>query len=375
MPQAPSIRRWFQFGMGTLFVLVTAMALLFAMIVPAWRQRHAVAEIVELGGRVSYEYQSVGAKAPLAPAWLRDWLGKDYFQSVHGVSLFGREFKNPDKVAAALEQIASMPGVKSLAVAGAGLQEAHLARIGQLHALTDLAISGKVTDDLLAQMAITTPLKSLVISGTFTDAGLAHVLPLRQLNRLILDGQISGAGVASLKSLKSLDDLSLYGTIADSDLSQVATLTQLRSLTLGGTVTDAGMEHLLPLSQLENLTCGVTLQVASELQNQTEFDFRDVSPRGVIDYFGTKHGIRYRFDDAVISNAGISVDTMVVTDAAINLSLCDALERILKPKGLGFCIENDQLVITTAENAELAHQGINKLRHALLNLREVRVGW
>lgn len=76
-------RRWFQFRLATLLLLTLVCAVVLALwVVPAERQRSAVAFVEEQGGWVRY-----GDEAAVAPVWLRRWLGKDYFQSVVIVDL------------------------------------------------------------------------------------------------------------------------------------------------------------------------------------------------------------------------------------------------------------------------------------------------
>jgi hypothetical protein len=99
LPAGKHRRRWFQYSLRALLVVVTLCALacswLGVKLQQAWRQRAAVAVVQELGGRVLYDwlYEAKGnmlrkAQPPGSP-WLRRLLGDDLFQSVYYVNLTG----------------------------------------------------------------------------------------------------------------------------------------------------------------------------------------------------------------------------------------------------------------------------------------------
>ena len=77
--------------------------------VDAGIRRDAVAEILDLGGQVSYDYETAGRKEPPGSAWLRKRIGNDYFQTATTVGLVSKEFEDPEKIAAALTQIRAAP--------------------------------------------------------------------------------------------------------------------------------------------------------------------------------------------------------------------------------------------------------------------------
>jgi hypothetical protein len=326
---SPSRRRWYQFSVLSLLVVTTAMALLFAFVVgPAWRQRSAVAAILELGGQVSYDYQQSGASAPAGPAWLRKMIGDDCFQTATSVALLGPAFDESQKIEEALQAAAKLPQIESIAIHAAGLVDGHLEQLSEMRSL-DLGLSGP---------------------------------------------KVTSHGIEHLTQIPRLASLSLAAPIDDAGLSSLAGLAELRRLELFGPVTDAGMVHLDGLEHLEVLLCN-NGRVSNELDNKTEFEFWDVAPKDTIEYFGTKHQIGWGIDDAAIAAAGIPFDTLAITDAAKGITFREALRRILEPAALGFRIDNDRLVITTREEAERAHAGINNLRQKLPKLQEVKVGW
>ena len=86
-------RRWFQFSLRTLFVLVTVLCVWLAMTANrARKQREAVAAIEAMGGTVYYDYQIdstvtfLRRAKPDGQKWLRELIGKEYFVSVYGVN-------------------------------------------------------------------------------------------------------------------------------------------------------------------------------------------------------------------------------------------------------------------------------------------------
>src|SRR5688572_22036394 len=90
-------RRWIRFSLRTLLILLTLACLWLGWQAKRARdQRQAIATIRAAAGTVLYTYQfdangvfaDYGNKLkPLAPAWLRDALGQDFFISIHDVKI------------------------------------------------------------------------------------------------------------------------------------------------------------------------------------------------------------------------------------------------------------------------------------------------
>lgn len=92
-------RRYLSYSLRTLFVLMTAFAVWFGVIVNRAReQREAVKAIEERGGAIIYDWQeSIPISVPFdprglvlddkppGPPWLRRLIGDDYFQKVEYV--------------------------------------------------------------------------------------------------------------------------------------------------------------------------------------------------------------------------------------------------------------------------------------------------
>ena len=86
--------RWYQYSLRSLFVLTILVA-----VAGSWfgvkkqqkeQERAAVKAIEEMGGLVFYDYQVHNRRAePPGPAWLRAWLGDDFFAHPVAVRLNG----------------------------------------------------------------------------------------------------------------------------------------------------------------------------------------------------------------------------------------------------------------------------------------------
>jgi hypothetical protein len=204
-PTAPKPkRRWFQYSLRTLLVVVTLFAIpcswLVVMLRQAERQRKAVAAIRNLGGSTGLgSYSS-------PPEWLRSLVGDDFFQTVNSVDLNLTKVTDSD-----LENLDGLGQLKHVSLFGA---------------------------------------------DKITDAGLGHLERMSQLLKLNLAfTKVGDAGLEHIKGLNQLEDLSLTGTnITDDGLKHLKGLNHLDRLLLSHTkITDAGLEHLKGLSQLKLL--------------------------------------------------------------------------------------------------------------------------
>jgi len=194
-------RRWAQFSLLTLFLVVTVLCVgLRLVVVPAEKQRRAVAAIKALGGRVDYVKPSEEASEAFPRPFLRRWLPQDYFDEVRKVDF---RFDQGNQVT-----------------------DAGLAHLLGLSALQELNLNGSthVTDAGMAHLQGLTRLQMLLLGGTqVTDAGLAHLHEMTELHVLDLFGiQVNDAGLAHLHGLTGLQTLFLSGTqVTDARLAQL----------------------------------------------------------------------------------------------------------------------------------------------------------
>ena len=212
-------RRRLQFSLATLLLLTLVCAVVLALFVaPKARQRRAVAYVESVNGRV--EYVDAGDDAAHAPAWLREWLGPDYFRSVRVVEL--SETRVSD---AGLAQLEGLTALEALHLYETPVSDAGLSQLTGLTALEELSLDGTQV----------------------SDAGLANLKGLRALAALSLsDTQVSDAGLSHLKGLTALAEMSLYDTqVSDAGLTHLKGLTALRWLDLRRTqVSNAGTADL-----------------------------------------------------------------------------------------------------------------------------------
>jgi internalin A len=225
-------RRFLRFSIRGLIVLVLVIGAGLGWIVrEADVQRDAVLAITAAGGSICYDWEwsngeSIPRGKPLAPQWLVELIGVDYFGHVTYVEVFD-------------------------------VPDATLAHVGRLAPQMFFSASPTVTDAGLAHLRGPTNLSGLwLISTRVTDAGLVHLKGLTNLSFLSLDGaHVTDAGLAHLGGLTKLSDLRLIGTrVTDTGLVHLKGLTNLSVLSLDGAqVTGAGLAHLGGLTKLSEL--------------------------------------------------------------------------------------------------------------------------
>jgi len=223
----------------------------------------AIAEIVKLGGKVTFD-----EKSPGKPVIYLDF----------------SESKVTD---AGLAHLKQLPTLKSLNLRGTKITDAGLANLKGLRQLQSLNLTAtevkdaglenlkgllqlqslnlqvtEITDAGLVQLEGLTQLRDLNLYNTrVTNAGLAHLQEMTQLTSLNLwHTHVTDTGLECLKGLLRLHSLNLMHTdVTDKGLANVKRLTQLQMLDLSATrVTDAGLAHLEHLTNLQSLNLGYT---------------------------------------------------------------------------------------------------------------------
>jgi hypothetical protein len=233
-PPAPKPRlRWYQYRLRTLLIVMTLLAVWMAHISHrARQQKMAVEKVHRLGGTVEYDFRvtkniTTGfpshdpqAKPP-GPAWLRNFLGDDYFQTVVVLGLGGNKTVTDDDLAL----LSDMPDLKVL-----NLDETN------------------ITDDGLAYVKKLKKLEFLFLRRTsIGDRGLEQIKDITTLQLLVLsDTKVTDEGTKYLQNLNLKSGLDLANTdVSDKSLQYFSKLKNLRNLSLADTnVTETGAEEL-----------------------------------------------------------------------------------------------------------------------------------
>jgi len=190
-------RRCCQFSLASLLLLVVLVSCVLSWfasrITDARQQRHAVAQVADLGGFVWYDYQcndygvpDFALRAP-EPFWAREILDEDFFHSAVGVSFAGLRF-TADAGSIAYERIT--------------VRDTDLVCLRDLRKLQELDLRGnEITDTGLAHIAHLAGLKRLLLADTeITDAGLEHLERLTSLSYLDLQRtEVTNHGVMQLQ--------------------------------------------------------------------------------------------------------------------------------------------------------------------------------
>ena len=137
-------RRWFQYSLRTLLVLVTVLCVWLAVTANrARKQREAVAAIEAVGGVVYYEYQTKSGQKPPGPKWLRELIGDEYFVSVVLV-----DFNETQVTDAGLMHLKGLTKLELLYLNRTQITDAGLEHLKGLTNLEDLWLNGtQVTDE------------------------------------------------------------------------------------------------------------------------------------------------------------------------------------------------------------------------------------
>lgn len=218
------MRRLVQYRLSTLLVFVAIIGGgLRLVVLPAERQRRAVAAIEGLGGLVWYDFEDFKDRplfvcsfvtdpspAP-APAGWRGWIGKmagvDFVAHVKVV-----DFEECTVADDQLRWLACLRSLEKLNLAATGLPGSGLVHVSGLTCLKSLDLRDNlVSDEDLVHLSRLVNLEYLDLSDTeLSDVGLAYVTALPQLKELRLDGtQVTDAGLAHLTRLTGLSDLTL----------------------------------------------------------------------------------------------------------------------------------------------------------------------
>lgn len=199
-------RRWFQYRLRTLLLLMTLVTVPLAMIGlnlrRAQRQREIVSELfASSSGGIGYDDAT----------WLRRVIGEKYFRTVVWV-----DFNLTDITDEELRPLGQLSTTKTVILAGcASVTDVGVGHLATLSKLEELYLGGtSISDDALNELTTLRNLRKLTLDGTaVTDTGLVHLTDLTQLEELNLNRTaVSDAGLEYLKSITNLRKLRLAGT-------------------------------------------------------------------------------------------------------------------------------------------------------------------
>jgi hypothetical protein len=258
-------RRWAQFSLGTMFVIVTALCVWLGVFVNrANRQRETVVAIGARGGYVVYEFdRPPSVDAPWRERF-RSVVGRDYLENIIEVHLYANQETQNGQEERFHEELQrrhlgyKFMGHIDLAEIGPPVDDHFLKVVAELTKVEVLHLAWNgIGDAALAHLAGLTNLRLLNLQHTnVTDSGLAALAGLTRLEYIWLKGtHVTDAGLVHLRGLTQLEGLDLdYTQITDAGLVELVPLTNLKVLRVTATdVTDAGLVHLKRLPQLREL--------------------------------------------------------------------------------------------------------------------------
>jgi len=301
-----SQRRWFQFSLRTLLLVITAFAVWLGWRVKLAREQEAAVEAIQaLGGSLIYRYQEEdpayrGANNPY-PVWLTEFVGEEYLLSVAGVYLEGDDVGDSALLRIA-DHLQRLPDLRWLELRDTQVTDDGLVHVRNLRTLERLYIRTSEEDDAA-------PIQ-------ITDAGLQHLEDLFRLKSLtIANGPVTGAGLRHLNRLSKLETIDLRRTqVSDEALAQLRSHRQLKELILWHTpVTDAGLVHLRDLTNLESLflwdndVTDTGLENLKELKALRELDLSgtNVTDAGLVHVAGLVELRHLALDSTRVSDAGL----------------------------------------------------------------------
>ncbi len=239
-------KRWTRFtrvSLRTTMILFTALCLTLGLWShAARRQASAVRVIVDLGSSVTYEPR---VEELWAPAWLIEWVGKDYFIGVTGVQLTRRR-----------------DGRRAVPLSAAELDRAVAAMV-ELRRLSSLylADTGISDDDLASLEPIGRKIESLQIqeqmNHNWKGSGLRHLAGFTRLKELSCHAdKLDSQSFQTLCALPRLE--SIYLGVDEIDEAAFGCLAGCRSLKLlgiaGARFRASGVRRLSEAPALKSVT-------------------------------------------------------------------------------------------------------------------------
>lgn len=248
-PVPKSRRRWFQYGLRTLLVVVTlvvaGLVAWRAYIAPYEQQRQTMLLVERLGGGCETKTED-------------KWGGRFYhdgFKSVTRVDL-----TNCDDPARYIDAISRLPKLEILVVGGNNFTDDHLRRLHRISSLQGLVLDcTNVTDTAIAELERALPKLDIFQSYRRAWQNFKY-----QPIKSVRFGEIADTYKGAHKDLRQRVDYSGYFMVIaafnstradDADLRELARIWTLEELVLDNTeITDAGLAHLPQLKGLAKLS-------------------------------------------------------------------------------------------------------------------------
>lgn len=224
-------RCWLRYSLASLFVVVSGTCVvLAAWVVPAERQKRAVAAIEAAGGDVWYDDEGTGSRKQ---GWVAGLIGVDYVASPEAAWLASG---TTDAELACASQLKS---IKLLSLHDFDLTESRLSLFSGHTELRSLYLhKTDVNPKSLANFARSRHLEKLWLNRTNVgDEGLSHLRQVTILRRVALTGdRITDRGMGYLAELSLLELLHIEGSpVTDSGLMKLQSCKRLKLLKLFGT--------------------------------------------------------------------------------------------------------------------------------------------
>ncbi len=215
----PPRRRFLQFSLRTLLVVMTVLAVWLGTWLDRGRREKAAVEALRQKGYVGihYDYQvdsngkRVTNASPPGPGWAHKFLGEHCFTRV--VRMSSTYYDLDDEALAHAAQFRCLRILYNN-VGMVSVAEFRMSWSSPENYAASGSVPDPVTDEGLARLRHLTRLETLILVGTkVTDDGLQHVTRLRRLTRLkISSPNITDQGIPHLLKLKNLKELCVSGT-------------------------------------------------------------------------------------------------------------------------------------------------------------------
>lgn len=260
------IRRWYQFNLRTLFLLVFLSAVSLAFVAnPLIRIRKQNSLVAEI--RRSQSIHSItfaddpeeNHDTPLPGHWLaRRILGDNAFRDIIRIHLGDNNLGE-----STYRRMGELQALQSLRITDGTLSVEEAQYLARIPKLKHLGLECHVSRGALAELAESKSLRDLSITDrSFDDEALKGIGDLTSIEHIVIYGTaVTGKGVAEIGNIEGLChlDLGLNPGIADGDHRWILKLQALEYLRLEETeIGDRALESISQHQQIKQLELGFT---------------------------------------------------------------------------------------------------------------------